>query len=54
VSEFAQRFVSQGVAVRVVDHFEAIEVEHENGHPLRIAGATKTFIELFGEEAAVG
>src|SRR6202030_2848451 len=41
------------VAMRIIDHLEAVKVEHENGQALPIAGAAKAFIELFGEEAAI-
>jgi hypothetical protein len=41
------------MAVHVVDHLEAIKIEHENGQSLRFAEAAKIFIEFFGEKAAV-
>jgi hypothetical protein len=54
VSEFAQCFVADSVTVRVVDHFEAIKVEHQNGQPLRVADAAKTFIELSAKKRRLG
>src|ERR1700688_376203 len=52
--EFAQRLVSRGVTVPVVDRLESIKVEHENGQPLRIVDAAQIFVYFFGKEAAVG
>lgn len=40
-SEFAQRLVSHGMAVGVVDHLETIKVEHENGHLTRRTGGAE-------------
>src|ERR1700733_9025500 len=53
VGEFAERFVSHGVAVHVVDLLEAIEVEHEDSQWLRSAGTAEILIEFFSEKSPV-
>jgi hypothetical protein len=42
------------MTMQIVDHFEAVKIEHENGHSLRIAGSANAVVEFLGEEAAVG
>jgi hypothetical protein len=42
--EFAERFISHGVAVNIVNQFKTIQIEHEDGGPLCFADITKAFI----------
>jgi hypothetical protein len=54
LGELDQSLIADAMTVQIVDHLEAVKIEHENGQPLRIAGSANAVVEFLGEEAAVG
>ena len=54
MSNHAQHLVPQAMAVKVVDRFEMIEIEHEHGAAFVLAGVARPVVELFEKASAIG
>src|SRR5665648_452097 len=54
VGNSAQHLISKAMAVKVIDRFEMIEIEHEQGTALILTGVSRLGVKLFQKPPAIG